>query len=66
MWRRTLRDRVFIALLILSTITVLTLDFRGSGVVEDLRGGASTVFGPVRDAGAWVGRPVADAWNETT
>lgn len=33
MWRRTARDRVFIAFLILSTVTVLTLDFR-TGVLN--------------------------------
>lgn len=60
---RTGRSRFTLLLLVLTSITVLTLDFRGSGVVDDLRGGASTVFGPVRDAAAWVFEPVADAWN---
>lgn len=60
---RTGRSRFTLLLLVLTSITVLTLDFRGSGVVDDLRGGASTVFGPVRDAAGWVGAPVADAWN---
>jgi rod shape-determining protein MreC len=60
---RTGRSRFTLLLLVLTSITVLTLDFRGSGVVEDVRGGAATVFGPLRDAGAWVGSPVADAWN---
>src|SRR3712207_5566661 len=60
---RTGRSRFTLLLLVLTSVTVLTLDFRGSGVVDDLRGGASTIFAPLRDAGAWVGRPVADAWN---
>ena len=60
---RTGRSRFTLLLLVLTSITVLTLDFRGSGAVDDVRGAAATVFGPVRDAGAWVGRPVADAWN---
>jgi rod shape-determining protein MreC len=60
---RSGRSRFTLLLLVLTSATVLTLDFRGSGVVDDLRGGAATVFGPVRDAGAWVGRPFADAWN---
>ncbi len=60
---RTGRSRFTLLLLVLTSATVLTLDFRGSGVIDDVRGGAATVFGPVRDAGAWVGRPVADAWN---
>jgi rod shape-determining protein MreC len=60
---RTGRSRFTLLLLVLTSVTVLTLDFRGSGVVDDARGGAATVFGPVRDAAAWVGRPFADAWN---
>jgi rod shape-determining protein MreC len=60
---RSGRSRFTLLLLVLTSVTVLTLDFRGSGVVSDLRDGAATVFGPVRDAGAWIGRPVADAWN---
>ena len=60
---RSGRSRFTLLLLVLTSVTVLTLDYRGSGVVDGLREGASTVFGPVRDAGAWVGRPFADAWN---
>jgi rod shape-determining protein MreC len=60
---RSGRSRFTLLLLVLTSVTVLTLDYRGSGVVDDLRGGAATVFAPVRDAGAWVGRPFADAWN---
>jgi rod shape-determining protein MreC len=60
---RTGRSRFTLLLLVLTSVTVLTLDFRGAGLVDDLRGGAATVFSPLRDAGAWVGRPVADAWN---
>lgn len=60
---RTGRSRFTLVLLVLTSITVLTLDFRGSGAVDGVRGGASTIFGPVRDAAAWVGRPFANAWN---
>jgi len=60
---RSGRSRFTLLLLVLTSVTVLTLDFRGSGVVDDLRSAASTGFGPVRDAAAWVGRPVADTWN---
>jgi rod shape-determining protein MreC len=60
---RSGRSRFTLLLLVLTSVTVLTLDYRGSGVVDGLRKGAATVFGPVRDAGAWVGRPFADAWN---
>jgi rod shape-determining protein MreC len=60
---RSGRSRFTLLLLVLTSVTVLTLDYRGSGFVDGLREGAATVFGPVRDAGAWVGRPFADAWN---
>lgn len=57
------RSRFTLLLLVLTSVTVLTLDFRGSGFVDDVRSVAAEVFGPVRDAAAWVGRPVADTWN---
>lgn len=57
------RSRFTLVLLVLTSVTVLTLDFRGEGVVDDLRGAAATVFGPVREAASWVGQPVSDAWN---
>lgn len=44
MWRRTLRDRVFIAMLILCTVTVLTLDFR-TGVLDGVADTTSQAFG---------------------
>ena len=62
MWRRTARDRVFIAFLILSTVTVLTLDFRtGRTVYKALAGsglGYNNNYAPVTlgpDATAYVG-----------
>lgn len=57
------RSRFTLLLLVLTSITVLTLDFRGSGVVDDLRGAASTVFSPVGDAAGSVAAPFTDAWN---
>lgn len=57
------RSRFSLVLLVLTSVTVLTLDFRGSGAVDGARGAAATVFGPVRDAGVAVGRPFANAWN---
>lgn len=44
MWRRTLRDRVFIAILILCTVTVLTLDFR-TGLLDGFAGTTAQAFG---------------------
>lgn len=44
-------------------MTVLTLDFRGSGAVDDLRGAASTVFSPLADGASSITEPFTDAWN---
>lgn len=44
MWRRTLRDRVFIAVLVLCTVTVLTLDFR-TGILDGVAGVTAQGFG---------------------
>lgn len=57
------RSRFTLLLLVLTSITVLTLDFRGSGVVDDVRGVASTVFSPLADAASTVTQPFTDAWN---
>ena len=57
------RSRFTLLLLVLTSITVLTLDFRGSGVVDDLRGAASTVFSPLADGAGSVAEPFTDAWN---
>lgn len=43
MWRRTQRDRIFIAFLVLATVTVLTLDFR-TGVLDGVSTGTEQVF----------------------
>jgi rod shape-determining protein MreC len=60
---RTGRSRFTLLLLVLTSVTVLTLDFRGSGFVEDLRGIASTIFSPLGDGAASVTEPFTDAWN---
>lgn len=61
--RRTGRSRLILVLLVLTSVTVLTLDSRGSSVTRALRTGAVTVFSPLRSAAGTVTRPVADAWN---
>lgn len=52
-----------LALLILTSVTVLTLDFRGSSAIHSLRNAASSVFSPVRDTAGNVFSPVSNAWN---
>ena len=56
------RTRVLF-LLVVTSVTVLTLDFRGSGAVDDARGAASTVVSPLIDAAATVTEPFTNAWN---
>jgi len=61
--RRSGRSRFTLVLLLLTSITVLTLDYRNSSAISGLRSGASRVFSPVRDAADHVFAPVSDAWN---
>jgi rod shape-determining protein MreC len=63
MSRRTGRSRLTLILLVLTSVTILTLDFRGSSAISGLRSGASRVFSPVRSGADRVFSPVADAWN---
>jgi rod shape-determining protein MreC len=64
--RRSGRSRFTLVLLILTSVTVLTLDFRNAGVVEGARDIAATVFSPVRGAAETVFRPVGNAWHGVT
>lgn len=56
------RTRVLF-LLVVTSVTLLTLDFRGSGTVDDARGAASTVLSPLIDAASAVTEPFTNAWN---
>jgi rod shape-determining protein MreC len=64
--RRTGRSRLTLALLILTSLAVLTLDFRDTGVVEGARRAAATVFSPFRGVARTVSSPFSDAWNGVT
>lgn len=61
--RRSGRSRLTLFLLVLTSVTILTLDFRGSGALQSVRDGAATVFSPIRSAADGALRPVGDAWN---
>ena len=61
--RRSGRSRFTLALLILTSVTVLTLDFRGSSAIHSVRNSASSAFSPVRDAAGRVFSPVSNAWK---
>jgi rod shape-determining protein MreC len=49
--------------LVVLSVTVLTVNFRSTSFVQDVRSGASSVFSPVRDAVGGVFDPVSDVWN---
>src|SRR5687767_693399 len=57
------RSRFTLVLLILTSITVLTLDFRGSSAIQSVRNSASTIFSPVRDAASSAFSPATNAWD---
>ncbi len=66
--RRGGRSRLTLVFLVLTSITVITLDFRGGGegVIASLRNGAADVLAPVRDVAAGVLDPVGDALSGVT
>jgi rod shape-determining protein MreC len=64
--RRTGRSRLTLALLILTSIAVLTLDFRGSGIVKTARGGLATVLSPFEGAARAATKPFRHGWNGMT
>jgi rod shape-determining protein MreC len=57
------RLRFTLLLLVLTSITLLTLDFRGFGPLESAHNGAQAVFGPVSDAATSVFRPIGNWWT---
>jgi rod shape-determining protein MreC len=64
--RRSGRSRLTLALLIITSLAVLTLDFRDTGVVEGLRRAASTVFSPLRGVADAATEPFSNGWNGIT
>lgn len=64
--RRSGRSRFTILLLVLTSITVLTLDFRDVGVVSDARHVVGRVLSPVQGAADFVATPFQNTWNGVT
>jgi rod shape-determining protein MreC len=60
------RSRLTIALLVLTSIALLTLDFRDAEVVQSARRVAGTVFSPLRGAAETVSSPFSNAWHGIT
>jgi len=61
--RRTGRSRLTLALLVLTSVTVLTLDFRDSTVITRARELASTVFSPLEGVAETATEPFSNAWD---
>jgi rod shape-determining protein MreC len=64
--RRTGRSRLTLALLILTSIAVLTLDFRGSGIVKGARGAVATVLSPFEGVTRAATSPFRNGWDGIT
>lgn len=60
------RSRFTIVLLVLFSITVLTLDFRDVGVVQDARHAVGSALSPLQGAADWVATPFQNTWNGVT
>ncbi|MEI7593940.1 MAG: rod shape-determining protein MreC [Actinomycetes bacterium] len=50
-------------LLVLTSLTLVTLDFRGFGPIDSARQAALSVFAPVGDAGSSLFRPIGNFWH---
>jgi rod shape-determining protein MreC len=61
-YRRTTRPRFTLLLLVLTSITIITLDFRGAGggVIESIKNGAADAFAPVQSTADSVLEPVGN------
>jgi len=67
-YRRSRRHRFFLILLALTSVTVLTLDYRGGGdgALESVRRSARDAFAPLQSAADRVVSPVAGFFNTVT
>ena len=60
-YRRSARPRFTLLLLVVTAVTLLTLDERGARVIDTVRGTARDVFAPIVSAADSVFEPVGDA-----
>ena len=67
-YRRSRRHRFVLLLLVLTSVTVITLDFRGGdgGLLDDARGGIRDLFAPVQSAADRAFAPVGDFFGGVT
>ena len=59
-YRRSARPRFILLLLVLTSVTLLTLDERGVGVIDTAKDGARDVFAPIRSVTDTVMSPIGD------
>lgn len=64
--RQASRSRFTLILLILTSVTLITLDLRGFPALDGARHTAGDLFAPVRDAADSAFEPVGDAWDGAT
>ena len=64
--RRHGRSRFTIVLLVLFSLTVLTLDFRDVGFVQDARHAAGSALSPLQGVAEHVATPFQNTWNGIT
>lgn len=57
------RSRFTLILLLLTAVSVLTLDIRGFGPLESARSAVQSFFSPVGDLAGKALHPIGDAWN---
>ncbi|MDZ7673854.1 MAG: rod shape-determining protein MreC [Acidimicrobiales bacterium] len=60
------RPRFSIVVLVLLSITVLTLDLRDVGFVQDARHTVGSALSPAQDAADWVATPFQNTWHGIT
>jgi len=64
-YRRTTRPRFTLLLLVLTSITVITLDYRGAGggILDSIKNGAADAFAPIESAADTVLEPVGNVFQ---
>jgi rod shape-determining protein MreC len=60
------RSRLTIALLVFTSLALLTLEARDAAIVQSMRRTAGTVFSPLRGAAETVSEPFTNAWDGIT
>lgn len=60
------RSRLTIALLVFTSLALLTLDFRDAAMVQSARRTAGTVFSPLRGVAETASEPFTNAWHGIT